>query len=75
MISFHYVTKSSMYYLYNSLYHMRVFSITDTSDQLVKSRTTTGTDLIQALKAMAKESARPFKEMKEEREHDLAGLT
>ncbi|KAI6190269.1 N-acetylgalactosaminide beta-1,3-galactosyltransferase [Aphelenchoides bicaudatus] len=68
MISFHYVSKSTMYSLYNNIYHMRAFGVTDDSDQMAKQRTSADTQLLQTLKDMAKNSSRPFEEMIEERE-------
>lgn len=72
MISFHYVSKSNMYSLYNNIYHMRAFGVTDNSDQKAKSRAAANVPLIQTLTDMAKESSRPFAEMQEEREKALA---
>jgi hypothetical protein len=71
MISFHYVSKSNMYSLYNNIYHMRAFGVTDTSDQKAKSRAGVDTQLIETLKEMAKEASRPFEEMLQERSKDL----
>jgi hypothetical protein len=62
-----------MYSLYNNIYHLRAFGVTDLADQKAKSKTEDGTQLIQTLKSMASESSRPFSEMQEERERDLAG--
>lgn len=61
-----------MYSLHNNIYHTRAFGVTDSSDQLAKFLTRANSELIDTLKIMAKESARPFSEMLAERERDLA---
>jgi hypothetical protein len=60
-----------IYTLYNIIYRVRAFGVTDSSDQLAKSVTNANSKLIDTLKIMANESARPFSEMLAERDRVL----
>ena len=66
-----------MYSLYNAVYHMRVYGVTDDTQKRIDERQTQGdaANLIEALRESARETARPLSEMRAERERDLAKKT
>lgn len=65
VISFHYVSRGHMYALYNSIYHTRVYGVTDDAQKRVELRRAQrgdhdgdGPTLIEELRESAQESAR-----------------
>ncbi|KAI6213199.1 N-acetylgalactosaminide beta-1,3-galactosyltransferase [Aphelenchoides besseyi] len=72
VISFHYTNKALMYALYNQIYHIKAFGVSDDSDRLAKAKTEGGLQLIDTLTSLSRNNSRPFADMVAERDKDLA---
>lgn len=57
----------------SNLLNINLFAVNDHADELAKSKAGANSQLIETLKLISKNSARPFEDMQAERERDLIG--